>query len=439
MDLVKNKYFTSDGIRGVYGKEITDKTAYIFGYALCQLLNKPTVIIGRDTRKSGIKLTNAFIGAVNECGGKILDFGIAPTPAIAYLVQKEKADFGVVFTASHNPPEFNGIKVFSSCNCKIDYKLEQILDHFMIKNEYLDYIPSKNLTYNVKNLVDYENFLVNSCGLSLCGKKIVLDCANGATQEIAPKVFSRLGAEIIVLGNKKKGNINSRCGCLHMENLVKNILKTGADFGFSFDGDGDRILAADKKGRIVDGDGIILSLIRYYHFKRRKNKKIVITVQSNLGLIREIEKLGYKCFITNVGDRYVIRKMQEIKSSHGGEQSGHIIIGDKSQTGDGILVAVILSYLISKTGKSLSELCNFEKNFQSSKSFKCKNKDVIVKDPHLIKNIEKCGRILKNGRILFRASETEPKVRLMVESENKKNCLFVFKKLEAIISDLIQI
>ena len=414
-------FFGTDGLRGVVGEELTYDIAFKCGNSLSQNMQGGRVLIGRDTRVTGSFLVNALACGLLSGGVDVVDAGIIPTAAVAYLTKSFKFDYGISITASHNPMQYNGIKIFSLKGEKLQDKEEEKIERGFIKSKHVSaekiglYVQKINLR---KHYIDY---LVNTANGSLSGLKVVLDASNGASYSIAPEVFRKLGAKVIKTSCMNNGlKINDKCGSLHPERLAKKVKQYGADMGFAFDGDADRLIAVSEKGKIIDGDMILYALALV--FKQRGmlvNNAVVGTSQTNMGIELSLKEKGIKLLRADVGDKYVANLLNKNGLVLGGEQSGHIIIKKFMQTGDGILTAILLAHFCKESGKPLSEFCKV-------KVFPQVNKDIVVKEKLRILGSEPLLTAITNaqqelaglGRVLVRASGTEPKIRIMVESEN---------------------
>lgn len=414
--------FGTDGIRGVFGKELTLDIAYKFGNALCG-----NVMIGHDTRISSSAIADKLIEGIVDAGGKATYVGVCPTAGVAFLTKNEKCDFGVVITASHNPNEYNGIKLFGKNGQKIDSGSEKKIENH-INCEKIIKIQEKGNRINDLSFVNkYIDFLRKNVSFSdFSNFKIVLDCANGAACKIAPILFEKMGANIIILGCEPNGrNINENCGSLHIENLQKEVVLKGAKIGFAFDGDADRLIAVDEKGNVVDGDMLLYMIATNYLEKGKLDYKIVVgTKMTNLGVEKALYEKGITLARVDVGDKYINEELEKKNLILGAEQSGHILMKDKHSTGDGILSALVVTEICEEKKKSLSEFFNFERYKQTSINVCVKNRDKVFESVKLKNEIEKQNKILKNkGRILVRKSGTEPLIRIMVESldENLNN------------------
>ena len=434
------KYFGTDGIRRIANTELTPELVYKVAKAGAYVLSKhtehtPTIFIGRDTRISGTLIESAMIAGFLSYGANVKTLGVIPTPAVAYLTHKFKADASVVISASHNTYEFNGVKYFSNKGMKIPDSLEEEIEEIMDsgKIEKLTAINDKiGVSENREDLLEeyvfffrkiFEDKLLDVLDDNF---KVLVDTANGATSAVAPKVFKALGIKYDVINNTPDGiNINQNCGSTHIENLAKKVVEEGYSLGVAYDGDGDRCLCVDEKGNIMDGD-IILAIVSDYLKKegKLKNNTIVATVMSNLGLKKYCKDNGMQFVQTNVGDRYVLENMLENGYNLGGEQSGHIIFLDYNTTGDGILTSLMLIEILLKSKKKASELASkitiypqvlVNAKVPSDKKYAYKEDEVIKA---AIEKIEE--EFSGNGRVLIRPSGTEPLVRVMIEGENQE-------------------
>ena len=434
------KYFGTDGIRRIANTELTPELVYKVAKAGAYVLSKhtdhtPTIFIGRDTRISGTLIESAMIAGFLSYGANVKTLGVMPTPAVAYLTRKFKADASVVISASHNTFEFNGVKYFSNKGTKIPDSLEEEIEAVMDsgKLEELTAINDKiGVSENREDLAEeyvfffrkiFEDKLLDHLDDNF---KVVIDTANGATSKIAPRVFKALGINYEVINNEPDGiNINHNCGSTHIDNLAKYVVENGFSLGIAYDGDGDRCLCVDEKGNILDGD-IILAIISDYLKQQGKLKKdtVVATIMSNLGLKKYCKDNGLNFEQTNVGDRYVLENMLANGYNLGGEQSGHIIFLDYNPTGDGILTSLMLVEILLTAKKSASELAKkiniypqilINAKVPSDKKY-AYNEDEVIKAA--IEKIEE--EFSGNGRVLIRPSGTEPLVRVMIEGENQE-------------------
>lgn len=430
-------YFGTDGLRGIFGKTLTLDMAFRVGRAIALEKENSKILVGRDTRKSGEVLSLAFsLGAICE-GADIFDTGVCPTAGISYLTNKNGYDFGVVISASHNPSEFNGIKIFNDKGEKIgDLKETEIEKRLFLPLEF----NKKNFgKYFVDNLIkEYEAFLLKE-KVNLEGLKIVLDCANGASFEIANTVFNKLGADVISINCEPNGeNINLGCGATDILKLKQVVVEKKADMGFAFDGDSDRVIAIDEKGNIVDGDMLIyLFAMKYLAEGRLKNNQVVGTAMTNTGIENALKRKGIELLRTNVGDKYVNEILVKNNLLIGGEQCGHIFLKDELATGDGILNAILVAEICKKNNKKLSEFFDLKKHYQVIINIKVKNKNKVLNCKKLINLINNLQNGIKNNiRILVRGSGTEAIIRVMVESENKDVMEICAKEIKEAIEDI---
>jgi phosphoglucosamine mutase len=426
------KLFGTDGIRGIANKDpITAEVAFHIGRTgACLFKNEANsgILIGKDTRISGDMLEAALIAGICSAGVDVLRVGIVPTPVVAYLTRVYHANCGIVISASHNPYDHNGIKYIRGDGFKFSDLEEEEIEKIYFENHSKDEWPTKKNIGRVKELNGaierYIDYIKNTLPpkFTLKRYKIVLDCANGASFMIAPRVFAELGAEMITINDMPDGtNINSSCGSVYPASLRKEVLRQKADLGFSYDGDGDRVIAVDEKGNIVDGDQIMaicaLNLIKKIQLP---NKTVVTTLMSNIGFDRAIEKAGGKVIRTNIGDRYVSEMMKKIKTILGGEQSGHIIFSQYSTTGDGLLTSLQLMKVLWEEEKPLSNLASvMEKYPQIILNCEVNDKEQFFKNDCIKKYIKKIEEELDGkGRIFIRASGTESLIRILLEGED---------------------
>ena len=423
------KYFGTDGIRGIAGESLTADLSFKVGKALGKLLTEkkehPKVVIGRDTRISCDMIEHALTAGLTSTGVNVMTVGIIPTPAIAYLTKTIETDSGIMISASHNPYQDNGIKIFGPDGFKLtdeqELEIESLIDNSeQIKNASFEKIGK---VYGGNELTQkYIQHIKQSITGDLSDIKIALDCANGATTGVAPFIFGDLEADIETIGCQPNGvNINDNVGSTKIETISEFVKENNVDVGFAFDGDGDRVLAVDANGNIVDGDKIMFILAK--HLKEQgelKDNMVVSTVMSNIGFYKAIEENGLQSVKTAVGDRYVVEEMRKNDYSLGGEQSGHIVLMNYATTGDGILTAVKLANIIKTSGKSLEELAS-EVNIYPQKlvNIKVIDKKTAMEDSDILAECEKVEKELEgNGRILLRASGTENLIRVMVEASS---------------------
>ena len=429
------RLFGTDGARGVANSEITCELAMQIGRAAAMVLtenleHRPKVMIGMDTRASGEMLESAIAAGLCSVGADVLLLGVLPTPAVAFLVKEYGYDAGVMISASHNPCEYNGIKIFQSTGYKLPDALENEIEAII-----LDEVKTPpvmiggdvgRVTRAEHAVEDYIQHLLSTTDTRCDGMKIAIDCANGSASVTARTVFESLGAQCIVIHDQPDGvNINRNCGSTHMESLQKCVLENNCDLGFAFDGDADRMLAVDHTGNVVDGDKAIAVCAKYMQSQGTLHKDTaVVTVMSNMGFFKFCDDNGIHCERTKVGDRYVLENMLEHGYSIGGEQSGHIIFLDYATTGDGQLSAIQLLRVLAHTGKKLQTLADeMEVYPQVLINVRVSNYGrVRFADDKEIKNAiasaeEELG---DTGRVLVRVSGTEPLVRVMLEGKDQQ-------------------
>lgn len=443
------RMFGTDGVRGVANTELTAELAYKLGragaYILASEAHRPKILVGRDTRISGDMLESALVAGICSAGAEAICAGIVPTPAVAYLTRKYKADAGIVISASHNPVEYNGIKFFNENGYKLPDEIEDKIEAVVLND--CKEVPSPTGGKLGKKVVvdsankDYIEFLNSTIDVSLDGLKIAVDCAQGASYAIAPMLLSDLGAEVLAIYNDPDGkNINRDCGSTHPEHLQKFVVENKCDIGLAFDGDADRLIAVDEKGNIVHGDFIIAICGSYLkEMGRLKKDAVVVTVMSNLGLDIGLRERNISTVKTKVGDRYVLEEMLKGGYSIGGEQSGHIIFLDYNTTGDGLITALQLLSVICRKGRTLSELASIMSelpqvlyNARVNNDMKSAyTTDMIIQSE--IKKIEE--KLDGNGRVLIRPSGTEPLVRVMLEGKDKNELEILAKNLAYLIEE----
>ena len=433
------KYFGTDGIRRIANTELSPELVYKVAKAGAYVLSKhtdkaPTILIGRDTRLSGTLIESAMVAGFLSYGANVKLLGVMPTPAVAYLTRKLNADASVVISASHNTFEFNGIKYFSNKGMKIPDSLEEEIEEVMDsgKLEELTAVNDKiGVAENSEDLLEEyvyffrKNFEEELENLNKENFTVAIDTANGATSVVADKVFTKLGINHYIINNHPDGiNINDKCGSTHMEGLQKFVVEHNCNLGIAYDGDGDRCLAVNEKGELVDGDCIMAIISNYLNEKGKLNKNtLVATVMSNLGLRKYAEKNNINFEATKVGDRYVLENMLANGYNLGGEQSGHIILLDYNPTGDGILTSLMLIKILLEKQVSVSKLCeiiNIYPQVLVNAKVSSNKKYDYEKDPEIKAEIEKLEKEFSgNGRVLIRPSGTEPLVRVMIEGKNQ--------------------
>lgn len=422
------RLFGTDGVRGVANKELTPELAFRLGRAATAFFGEethaqPVVVIGRDTRISGQMLEAALAAGICSAGGKAILAGVVPTPAVAYLTRTLKAQAGVVISASHNPYPDNGIKFFAGTGYKLPDAVEEKLEDLVLKAEDDLARPTAEgvgtIEYRHDLVKDYMDYAISTVQGDFSGLKIVVDCSNGAAFEVAPAVLKSLGADVVVINDTPNGiNINKECGSTHMAGLQQAVVAHQADIGIAHDGDADRCLVVDETGALVDGDQImVICALKLLKHNQLKDKTLVTTVMSNIGLHQAIKKAGGRLEITPVGDRYVLETMLESGYSLGGEQSGHIIFNEYSTTGDGVITALQLISAVRQSGKKLSELAALMTRYpQLLVNVRVASKDGWQENSVIQDAIQAGATELgESGRILVRPSGTEPLIRVMAE------------------------
>ena len=416
------RLFGTDGVRGVANHDLTCELAMKLGRAAAAvLINKsnrhPRVIIGKDTRLSSDMLENAMAAGLCSVGASVVLLGVVPTPAVAYLVEKYKADAGVMISASHNSYEYNGIKIFSGDGYKLPDDLEERIESLILGEAALPPLPADSdlgtVSYAPNALRDYIDHVKSTVHFSLTGLEIALDCANGSSAMTAETLFTELGAKVHMLHDEPNGtNINDNCGSTHMESLVEYVKTHKVDAGIAFDGDADRCLAVDESGEVIDGDFIMAICGLDMKSRGKLNKDCIVgTIMTNLGFVKCCEANGIHFEATKVGDRYVLEEMLLENYSFGGEQSGHVIFRDFATTGDGQLTAAQLLSILKQREAKLSSL-----------------KTVMERYPQTTATLN------GEGRVIVRPSGTEPLLRVMVEGRN----LTLIEKLANDISEVIK-
>lgn len=431
---IMGKYFGTDGVRGVANTELTPELAFKLGrfggYILTKDTDKPKILIGRDTRISGQMLEGALIAGLLSIGAEVMRLGVISTPGVAFLTKAIGAQAGVMISASHNPVADNGIKFFGADGFKLLDEQEAEIEALLDKDT--DDLP-RPVGGDLGSVSDYFEggqkylqYLKQTIPGDFSGLHIALDCAHGATSSHGPHLFADLEADISTMGTSPNGlNINDGVGSTHPEKLAELVKEKGCDMGLAFDGDGDRLIAIDEKGNIVDGDQIMYICAKHLKEQGRlKQDTVVSTVMSNLGFYKAVEANGMKSAQTAVGDRYVMEEMRKNDFNLGGEQSGHIIFLDYTTTGDGLLSGIQLASILKATGKPLSELADEMKKFpQLLINVKVADKSKLNGNEAIKAAIDKVETELEgNGRVLVRPSGTEPLVRVMVEAPTEELC-----------------
>lgn len=424
------KLFGTDGVRGIVNKELDVLLAYKIGVAAAYLLtrecgHKAKIMIGKDTRISGDMLEAALSAGICSVGADVVSLGVIPTPAVAYLIKKYSADAGIVISASHNPVEYNGIKIFNAKGYKLSDSMENEIEDILLGgNAYTLRADSTNIgiiTPCAEAVDDYVDFLCSTINVKLTGLKIAVDCANGAASVTAPLLFKKLGADVHFINAQPDGkNINKNCGSIHLDGLREYVIREKCDIGAAFDGDADRCLMVDENGEIIDGDKMIA--ICANHLKnqgRLKNNAAVVTVMSNLGFHKMAKEHGIKVISSKVGDRYVLEEMRKGGYILGGEQSGHIIFLDYNTTGDGQLTALqVLSVMAQMKIKAskLAKIMTCYPQVMVNVAVPNSEKTVCASHPNVVSIIAMVEAELRGeGRVLVRPSGTEALVRVMIE------------------------
>ena len=429
------KYFGTDGVRGVANSELTPEFAFklgrIGGYVLTKdAKDRPKVLIGRDTRISGEMLEGALVAGLLSIGAEVMRLGVISTPGVAYLSRIMNAEAGVMISASHNPVADNGIKFFGPDGFKLTDAQEAEIESLIDAEEDTLPRPVGGAIGSVSDYFEggqkYISYLKQTVDEDFVDLHVALDCAHGATSSLATHLFADLEADISTMGASPDGlNINEGVGSTHPEKLAAFVVERGADVGLAFDGDGDRLIAVDENGKIVDGDQIMFIIGKFLSTKGRLNKNtIVSTVMSNMGFYKALEENEMTSVKTAVGDRYVVEEMRANGYNVGGEQSGHIVFLDYNTTGDGLLTGIQLVNIMKATGKKLSELA------AEMTIFPQRLVNVRVTDKHAVTQNEKVAAVISaveaemagNGRVLVRPSGTEPLVRVMVEAATEAQC-----------------
>lgn len=425
------RLFGTDGVRGIANESLTPELALQIGRAAAMVLikesksEKPTVLIGKDTRASGDMLEAALTAGFTSVGCNVLSVGIVPTPAVAYLVCKYGCEAGVMISASHNPCEYNGIKIFQKTGYKLDDAIEEEIESIIL--DHSQEIPVMlggqvgNRLYCKTAVKDYVDHVVSTASVRFDGLSIALDCANGSASVCAKDIFTALGAKCLMLSDTPDGvNINDNCGSTHPEELMRFVKDAGLDLGLAFDGDADRMLAVDENGELVDGDKVIAICSKRMKEEGRLAKNTaVVTVMSNMGFFKFCKENDIDCAKTAVGDRYVLERMLKDGYNIGGEQSGHVIFLDYATTGDGELSGVQLVETVVKSGKKLSELAGIMRVYPQvliNVTVTPEGKQKYNNDEYIISAVQQAEMELSGeGRVLVRVSGTEPLVRVMLE------------------------
>ncbi len=442
------KLFGTDGVRGKAGKKLTAlntmKLAMATGIYFRKFAKTNKILVGKDTRRSGYMIENALVSGLTAVGFDVIQIGPMPTPAIAFLTENMRCDAGIMISASHNPYYDNGIKLFDSYGHKIAEHQEDAIEAIYYNDELLESAQVTDKAIGKSKRIDdvigrYIVHIKNSFPrpLTLAGTRVVIDCANGAGYIVAPTVLAELGAEVITIGDKPSGyNINEGCGAMHPEMAAKAVLEYRADIGLALDGDADRLVMIDEKGDVVDGDKLMAVLATYLHHQGKlKGNGMVATVMSNKGLEDYLSKHHINLYRSDVGDKHVIRMMQERGINFGGEQSGHLIFSDYAKTGDGISSALQALAFMVRSGKKVSEV------FNPYESVPQKQTNILVEEKKPLEDLKGYDELIEkvrsaNMRHLFRYSGTENKLRLLLEGDNEEElekmldeCTDYFKRM----------
>ena len=426
------KYFGTDGFRGEANKVLTVEHAFRIGRYLGWYYgkdHKAQVVIGKDTRRSSYMFEYALCAGLTSSGADAYMMHVTTTPSVSYIARSDDFDCGIMISASHNPYFDNGIKLLNGAGEKMEESVLEGIEEYLDSTDDIPYAVRENIGRTVDYASGrnrYIGYLISLATRSYKGKKIGLDCANGSTWQMAKSIFDALGADTYVIGNNPDGlNINIDCGSTHMEHLQKYVLENHLDAGFAFDGDADRCLAVDEKGNIITGDHILYICSKYMKEKGKfGDSKVVTTVMSNMGLYKALDELNIGYEKTDVGDKYVAENMRQNGHLLGGEQSGHIIFAKYATTGDGILTSLMVLMTMLEKKLPLSMLAGEMKMYpQCLKNVVVKDKEAAQKNPAVLKGVEEVNKALAgDGRMLLRASGTEPKIRVMVEAKTDEIC-----------------
>lgn len=448
------RIFGTDGVRGLANRDVTPELALGLGVAAARVLTarqhgaigprsarRPRALVGRDGRMSGEFLSAALSAGLASAGVDVVDLGILPTPAIAFLTAVRKAELGVVVSASHNPMADNGIKFLTGAGHKLADDLEDEIAALLYQEWERPVGPAVGQLSNDSGWGkhEYVDHLLSTIDTRLDGLRIAIDCANGAASEVAPRALRQAGADVVVINASPDGrNINEKCGSTHPEQLQATVIASEADFGFAFDGDADRCLAVDASGTLVDGDQLMGLLAR--SMKRRgrlAQDTLVVTVMSNLGLLQAMDAEGIAVEQTAVGDRYVLERMRSRGLSLGGEQSGHVILSDYATTGDGVLTALQVAAHVAAAGVPLAELTSFVRRLpQVLLNVSGVDRTRVAQDEVLSAAVAQVQAELgEDGRVLLRPSGTEPLVRVMVEADTAERASAAAERLAGVVRE----
>lgn len=444
--------FGTDGVRGIANEDLSSELSYklgrIGGFFLTKGKKRPKMVVGMDTRISGDMLEGALSAGLNSAGIDVLYLGILPTPAVACMIKILDADGGVMISASHNPVEYNGIKFFNENGYKLTDEIENSIEEYILNDLDIDCKPVSGdvgRKIRIENPVrKYMDFLKETIDVDFSGLKVAVDCGNGAVYKAAPELLNELGAQVYVMHNDPNGiNINVNCGSTNTAEIQKLVLETGADVGLSFDGDADRLIAADENGNIVDGDHILA--ICGMHMKEKgklKSNTVVGTVMTNMGLDACLKENNIDIVKTKVGDRYVLEEMIKGHHSIGGEQSGHIIFLDHNTTGDGLLTAIQILSVVKEKHTKLSKLASVMKVMPQvlvNATVDKDKKNGYLEDEKIKNKINEIEKHFHgNGRVLIRPSGTEPLVRVMIEGQDQSELDHYARELADLIEERLK-
>jgi phosphoglucosamine mutase len=432
------KLFGTDGVRGVAGEDVTPELAVAIGRAAATIeVERPQAVVVRDTRESGPMLASALAAGLADGGADVWMAGVLPTPAASILVRRHGLDLAAVVSASHNPWTDNGIKLFGADGRKLADETEAEIERLVAAGA-----RDGRAIGRIRNLEgaldDYLRELHSVFQLDLAGRRIALDCANGATHRAAPAIFERLGTEVVALGTEPDGrNINRGCGPTDPTALVERVVESGAELGFAFDGDGDRLIAADRAGRLHDGDDLLALAALSLNERGALGGGVIVTVMTNLGFHRAMAVAGIEVATTPVGDRHIAAALDDRGWNLGGEQSGHLIWTEAGRTGDGIAAALLV--MSSLAGRDLAGAAPFEKLPQALVNVRVANRgDFEGSKSVQAAEAEESARLDGRGRVLLRPSGTEPVVRVMVEAETQAECDAVAERLAKVVADALR-
>lgn len=443
------RLFGTDGVRGLANGDLTPELAVAVGSAAARVLiehdatHRPVALLGRDPRASGEMLEGAVVAGLTSAGADVVRLGVLPTPAVAYLAATRAADIGIMLSASHNPMPDNGIKIFGRGGHKLADRIEAEIEALVLDESHEPWDRPTGARIgrvfdDVSGLSDYATHLLEAMPASLKGLKVVVDCAHGAASTVAPEVYRRAGAEVIVIAAEPDGlNINDHVGSTHLEGLRAAVLEHGAHLGVAHDGDADRCLAIDAGGAMIDGDQILaICAIALAEAGRLAEHTVVATVMSNMGFHNAMAQRGITVATTAVGDRYVLEELRENRLTLGGEQSGHVVFLDDSTTGDGILTALHLMAQIAATGKSLEQLGSVVVRLpQILLNVAVRDKVAGTQSKPVLEAVKRAEvELAGQGRILLRPSGTEQLVRVMVEAATQQQAEVVAEKVAAAVA-----